>query len=295
MPSRLLREGILESTAVNGLSFPAEVFYRRLMSVVDDFGRFDGRPAVLRGRLYALKLDTVREADISRWIAECEKAGLIALYTVQQKPYLLFLKLGPARAKQSKFPAPPAQAEDTPDQSASVNAGEHLHADVNGCAQVKSDVPYSGSYSDSSSDSDTGSVSSVLSPATDTGGKRFAPPTPEEVAAYCRERGNAVDAARFVDFYAAKGWKIGSNAMKDWRAAVRTWERNERDKPAARSPPAAPPKETTLERATRVAREAAAQATRTESESCQRSQPPAPSGLFDGPESTPPASESPTT
>lgn len=56
---------------------------------------------------------------------------------------------------------------------------------------------------------------------------RFTPPTVEDVAAYCQERKNSVDAARFVDFYASKGWKVGKNAMKDWRAAVRTWERRE--------------------------------------------------------------------
>lgn len=55
-------------------------------------------------------------------------------------------------------------------------------------------------------------------------------PTVEEVAAYCRERGNRVDAERFVDFYASKGWKVGNQPMKDWKACVRTWERRE-DKP----------------------------------------------------------------
>lgn len=61
--------------------------------------------------------------------------------------------------------------------------------------------------------------------------KRFTPPTVDEVAAYCRERGNTVDAQRFVDYYASKGWKVGSSGMKDWRAAVRNWERrdNKRD------------------------------------------------------------------
>lgn len=54
--------------------------------------------------------------------------------------------------------------------------------------------------------------------------RRFTPPSVEEVAAYCRERGNSVSPQRFVDFYAAKGWRVGSAAMKDWRAAVRTWE-----------------------------------------------------------------------
>ena len=56
--------------------------------------------------------------------------------------------------------------------------------------------------------------------------KRFTPPTVDEVAAYCRERGNAVDAQRFVDFYAASGWMRGKTPIRDWKACVRTWERN---------------------------------------------------------------------
>ena len=52
---------------------------------------------------------------------------------------------------------------------------------------------------------------------------RFVPPTPEEVKAYCREKGYNVDPDRFIDFYEAKGWMIGKNKMKDWKAAVRTW------------------------------------------------------------------------
>ena len=60
--------------------------------------------------------------------------------------------------------------------------------------------------------------------------KRFVVPTVEEVAAYCRERGNSVDAQRFVDFYTSKGWRIGKEPMRDWKACVRTWERNGRDR-----------------------------------------------------------------
>lgn len=55
---------------------------------------------------------------------------------------------------------------------------------------------------------------------------RFVPPSVEEVREYCEERNNLVDPEKFVDYYTARGWKIGKNAMKDWRAAVRTWERN---------------------------------------------------------------------
>lgn len=56
--------------------------------------------------------------------------------------------------------------------------------------------------------------------------KRFTPPTLEEVKAYCAERKNNVDAQRFVDYYTSNGWLVGKNKMKDWKAAVRTWERN---------------------------------------------------------------------
>lgn len=56
--------------------------------------------------------------------------------------------------------------------------------------------------------------------------KRFTPPTLEEVKAYCLERQNGVDAERFIDYYTSNGWLVGKNKMKDWKAAVRTWERN---------------------------------------------------------------------
>lgn len=56
--------------------------------------------------------------------------------------------------------------------------------------------------------------------------KRFVPPTPEEVNAYCRERNNGINGSEFCDFYISKGWKVGKNPMKDWKAAVRTWERS---------------------------------------------------------------------
>ena len=56
--------------------------------------------------------------------------------------------------------------------------------------------------------------------------KRFVPPTLEDVQAYCLERKNNVNPERFIDYYTSNGWKVGKNTMRDWRAAVRTWERN---------------------------------------------------------------------
>lgn len=64
--------------------------------------------------------------------------------------------------------------------------------------------------------------------------KRFTPPTLEDVIGYCQEKGYAIDAERFVDFYSSKGWMVGKNKMKDWKAAVRNWARQ--DKPSVRQP-----------------------------------------------------------
>ncbi|MCR5769388.1 MAG: DUF6291 domain-containing protein [Lachnospiraceae bacterium] len=62
---------------------------------------------------------------------------------------------------------------------------------------------------------------------------KFIPPTLEEVKAYCEERKNTINPQRFIDFYTGKGWMIGKNKMKDWKATVRTWEETERQKPTA--------------------------------------------------------------
>lgn len=66
--------------------------------------------------------------------------------------------------------------------------------------------------------------------------KRFVPPTVPIVAAYCEEKGYHVDAERFVGYYASIGWKVGKNPMKDWKAAVRTWNRKDNPSPATPKP-----------------------------------------------------------
>lgn len=58
--------------------------------------------------------------------------------------------------------------------------------------------------------------------------KRFVPPSLDEVTAYCAERNNTVDPEGFIAFYTSNGWKVGKNPMKDWKAAVRSWEQRDR-------------------------------------------------------------------
>ena len=74
-------------------------------------------------------------------------------------------------------------------------------------------------------------LETLQTPKEQSGGgrKRFTIPTPEEVQAYCDERKNGITGQQFCDFYSSKGWKVGSQPMKDWKAAVRTWEMRRKD------------------------------------------------------------------
>ena len=65
------------------------------------------------------------------------------------------------------------------------------------------------------------------SASTTTKRKRFEKPTISDIEQYCIERNNNINAEQFFDYYESNGWKVGKNSMKDWKAAVRTWERSE--------------------------------------------------------------------
>lgn len=72
--------------------------------------------------------------------------------------------------------------------------------------------------------------------ATSAHPQKFIPPTIDEVKSYCQERNNNVDPEKWHDFYTAKNWMIGKNKMKDWKAAVRTWERSDKQRSKSSNP-----------------------------------------------------------
>ena len=59
--------------------------------------------------------------------------------------------------------------------------------------------------------------------------RNFVPPSLSEVKAYCQERNNGINPEQFIDFYESKGWFVGKNKMKDWKAAVRNWEQRRKE------------------------------------------------------------------
>lgn len=134
MPSRILRDGILTSVPINALSPEAELFYRRLQSVVDDYGRYYSNPALVRAACYPLQLKRVSEDDVVRWLLECTKQihkdtkqPLILVYQTDGKDCLQITKFKQQEKTKPKFPAPPQLVtEPLTDRARTVNESVHL-------------------------------------------------------------------------------------------------------------------------------------------------------------------------
>lgn len=156
MPTRLIREGILTSERVASLSWEAEVFYRRLLSLVDDYGLYDARPSVLRSALYPLQLEKMSECNVQRCLAACETAGLILLFARNGKSFLMVRDFGQSLRSEPKYPLPDGYKAiqigkskyqlATPDDDCS-----QLQTGENSCSQL---CTYADAYSDANAKTD---------------------------------------------------------------------------------------------------------------------------------------------
>ena len=124
MPTRYLKAGIRDSETIDRLSSAAEVLYYRLLVTVDDFGRYDARPAMLKAACFPIK-ESVTQKHIETLLNDLSKHGLVSVYTVDGKPYLQMQKWDNVpRAKESKYPT-------TTDKDVQVHTVvQHLHTDV---------------------------------------------------------------------------------------------------------------------------------------------------------------------
>lgn len=129
MPNRILKESICTSDNLNELTAEEERFFYRLMVNCDDYGRFDGRPEILRANLFPLKTDRIKLDEIKAWTNALVKHDLIILYENNSRPYIqlvTFNNHNKARAAKSKFPA---FDDDSSQIISSENSCEQAQAD----------------------------------------------------------------------------------------------------------------------------------------------------------------------
>lgn len=216
MPNRIIKETIKTSAQIDSLSWFEEVVYYRLLVTADDYGCMDGRIVLLKNELFPTK-DNVTKSAVENAISKLVSVGLLCQYTVSGMPYLFFPtweKHQRVRNKHRKYPEPTEINCNTFDSDSRSNDRQMTAA----CRSESESNPNPNSNQNPNQNPNTNTPSASRA--------RFIPPTVEDVREYCLERCNNVDAQHFVDHYTSNGWKVGKNPMKDWKATVRTWERN---------------------------------------------------------------------
>ena len=225
MPNRILKETICTSEDIAKLTPSAEILFYRLMVKADDFGAYYGNESIVKSTCFPLKSDDIKCNQVKSWLSELVNAGLIYHYTAEDgRKYIQFVKWDKhqqIRAKKRKFP----QCDITCNQLISDDGNCHRNP-------IQSNT-----YSESNTED---AAKPQRAPA-------FKPPTVEEVAAYCEERQNGIDAQAFIDFYTGTNWFRGKTKIKDWKACVRTWEKRDRETPPHEKPKPKPKQYTTAQ------------------------------------------------
>lgn len=104
MPLRFLRPGLTTSDRWNSVSWQAQSFYIRLLTLVDDYGRYDSRPAILSSHAFPLSVGGMKTEELSKLAKELSEAGLVVFYTHKGKPYLQLSNWQERARSASKFP-----------------------------------------------------------------------------------------------------------------------------------------------------------------------------------------------
>lgn len=138
MPNRIIKESICRSDTIDSLSWFEEVLFYRLIVVCDDYGRFDGRAAIIKGSCFPLKDVTVKQIDES--LSKLVSVGLVRVYEAQGRPYLqmsTWEKHQQIRATKSKYPSPDEQCINM--ISVDINRNQQNEVDANGNQLISTD------------------------------------------------------------------------------------------------------------------------------------------------------------
>lgn len=210
--ARNLKPGFFKNEDLAECSPWARLMFAGLWTLADREGRLEDRPRRIKGELFPYD-----EVDSDQLLSELASRGFIVRYTTDGVSVISIPSfLNHQRPHHTEKPST------LPKLNVSSQESHVLSPESNVRNPPSSLNP-----------------SSLNHESLEVKRKRFCPPTLDEVRSYCESRGKGVDPEAWYSHYQSNGWKVGKNAMKDWRAAIHTWEKNNfaRGSPANRLGP----------------------------------------------------------
>jgi hypothetical protein len=221
------------SEKIDLISFQAEVFFIRLCMKADDYGSFHASPKLLKSFLFPLRSGSIRETDITRWMAECQKAGLLSFYNADSKPYVRIINFGQRlRNKKNRFPDP---AEDFAASCGELRPEEEVEIEVEVEVEQQRELKQEEVRAPDLSGSNLFRKPKI--------------PTKQQVWEVFAAAGGTKEMAKsFFDKYEATGWYANNSPIVQYSALAQkfidTWKRNEQEKKPKESVPASAPLKT---------------------------------------------------
>jgi hypothetical protein len=192
--SRNVKPGFFTNEDLADCGLGAHLLFAGLWTIADRAGRLEDR-----SRRIKVQVMPFYDVDINSCLGVLEEAGFIIRYESEGKKYIQIINFDKHQNPHVK------------EQSSTIPA-----PDLSGAYTGKSGTSHADSLNP---------ITDTLIPMDAKASSSFKKPTHVEVKAYCYERGNTVDHEAFISFYESNGWKVGRNSMKDWKAAVITWEK----------------------------------------------------------------------
>lgn len=209
---RMFRLDVLETDAFMDMPLTTQALYFHLNLRADDDG-FIGNPNQIV-RLIGASMDDLKLLIAKRFVIAFED-GVIVI-----KHWRMHNTLSAYRYKETNFIEDKALLKIKENKAYSLTSGDEI------CDERLIEIAHRQTKDNTKTTlEENRREENSIDKVNNKKNSAFVKPTLDEVKNYCLERNNSVDPESFIDFYESKGWLIGKNHMKDWKAAVRTWEK----------------------------------------------------------------------
>ena len=196
---RSIKPEFPQSESMGRVSRDARLTFVLLWTIADDSGRLRGNSRMLASLLFPYDGDAPKQID--KWLAELERENCIVRYKVNGDHYMEICKWLLHQRIDKPTPSKIIAFANIREDSGSIRESSCLDGIGKEGIGEERKVP-------------------------EEAPRRFAKPTISEVATFCKERANGIDAEAFLAYYESNGWRVGANPMKSWKSAIVTWEKN---------------------------------------------------------------------